>query len=705
MRVLLWATLILTIPSFVLLYGWSELSRVQQSGFDVYAKVDTRVDGRQNTHEVRRGELTQIRQSVSQAAFMRLIGVMQQFQNLDFARWQDLLGNQLNERYLVERAADNVMLRHIARSMGLVVPQAEIERRIAEIIGGASEADFQAWLRREGITTTEFIASLEDDLLTREARQIQRHVVKASLYELWWEYLLGNEEVDVTYVDIQLPEIMATIEPTDEELEAYFEANRADFTLPERVQLKYVMLDQEAIAARIAESLTTAELEAFYEEVKATDFLMPREVEGRHLAIHFGEGLRTREEALALAAEAKSLLDLGVETFADMANRLSDDPTNIDKDTLLPLGGALSQSINANSFQFGPSYRDAVLALEGGISEPFVSTYQPGRRGEVEAVFLFEVEEIIAESHRPFATVESLLRRRLSRQRAPEEVQKVLRDWQAAAADSFSIDEVADMLEVEVLTSSWISRLRPGFVQGIGDLTTLTPMINRVYEEGGISPVMPLNSLQQGRATAQADRYIIFEVDRLDPSRVPASLDEVNRDRVVQDYRRSVALERATQRAEELRAAIVAERQTLLAMPAAAEDGTPTPREALTPAEMRAIFETVTQQNDLVSRSESFRRSALPGLFQTVKDFGRRSLGFEQGDLRLERSLVGDATNALLLVQVNELKRPSIADLAAEFPTVEQGYLLNKADALLAESLVDLRREGNLQVTPGQALR
>jgi len=696
MRFLLWATLILTLPSFVLLYGWSSLSQVSHYGDNPYGEVVVSLPGRSvRQAPVTSSQLEGARSQAQNQIFMRLFQVMgRNVQSLDFAKWERVLGNNIADRFALDLVAEDFALEQLADSWDLVVPHAELARRLSELTSGASQQQINESLRRQGLTVSAFQSQVAHGMLVTEARGLLMQTAPASLYELWQEYLLGKEEIEVSWVTIPLQPIIATIEPTDEEVRQYFRDNRKDFTLPDRLKLRYISVSTSQLMGELESTVTAEELQARYDEKKETFFKMPREVEGRHLAIHFaneGQEGRTRDEALQLANQARIGLELG-EAFAAVADRLTDDPLNTERESQLGKGGLLDRSITERSTDFGDAYRQAVLALQSGeLSQPIVSTYQ--REGvEQNAVFLFKAEELISESYRSLESVEASLRRELASDKAKTRLAELSKEWQKAAADAITMDDIADAVGKPAVVTPWIERnLANAFVPGLGGIEPIRPMIERVWEEGGLSPVMPIGQ----------DRLIVFEVDTFEESHVPQALEDLDTSATVRlTLQSKLALEQALAKGKDLMEANAA-----ALAPQAAEKAATDTNEAPVEESAAERFKRLASERSLTAVNATFTRTNPPGELQLVSGFARRSLGQPVGLPRIEEAKRGDNVMNIVVWQTDKRNEPARADFAKELPALDRAYRLNKAQALLQERINDMRLEGGLKVVPGPAIK
>ncbi|HDZ49091.1 hypothetical protein LCGC14_0294000 [marine sediment metagenome] len=159
---------------------------------------------------------------------------------------------------------------------------------------------------------------------------------------------LQRQERSFRYVVLDGGDVDAELAISEEDLQAYYEANQERYERPEQVRVEYVLIDRQTMAQEqdIDEDVLR---DAWREQNRDAD----RRVS--HIMVTFGND-RSREEAQELAASAREALDEG-ESFADTALRYSDDTASAEE------GGDLG--VISRGF-FGDTFDDAAFGLEEG---------------------------------------------------------------------------------------------------------------------------------------------------------------------------------------------------------------------------------------------------------------------------------------------------------------------------------------------------
>ncbi|BBI74205.2 hypothetical protein HAALTHF_36330n [Vreelandella aquamarina] len=240
---------------------------------------------------------------------------------------------------------------------------------------------------------------------------------------------LQGQQRDFRYVMLDANDAAYEVEVTEEQMQAYYDANQERFERPEQVRVEYVVIDRQAMAEDIA--VDESELRAAWREQN-------RDANRRvsHIMVTFGSE-RGREEAQQLANEALADLSRG-ESFADTAVRFSDDTASAEQ------GGDLG--VISRGF-FGDAFDDAAFALGVGETSQVV---------EMDGAFhILQVTELDAPSFEE-------QRDRLAQEVALREVNDDFnRQVQRLIDESFAADDlqsVADDLGLTLNESDWLAR-------------------------------------------------------------------------------------------------------------------------------------------------------------------------------------------------------------------------------------------------------
>lgn len=275
----------------------------------------------------------------------------------------------LNENLIRQSALQGLIDREAtlqaAEAGNLAVSDLQIDRLILQTPefrgadGRFSQDQFNAMLRNVGLQPLQFRQELKKDVLIN---QLQSGISLSGFTTQ--KYIdsvlkLDSQTRDIEFFAIEAGASEVTV--SDEEVQSYYQANQAQFAVPELVQLSYIALSLPDLMAGV--QVSDADLESAYEAYRTK-----ASKQQAHYASHIlleTEG-RSEEEAINLLAEAKGRLDAG-EAFADVAKELSEDIGSSSS------GGQLGL---VEQGTFDADFEVALFDLEQGqVSEPVVTDF------------------------------------------------------------------------------------------------------------------------------------------------------------------------------------------------------------------------------------------------------------------------------------------------------------------------------------------
>jgi peptidyl-prolyl cis-trans isomerase D len=172
---------------------------------------------------------------------------------------------------------------------------------------------------------------VKEDILVRKLRALVSSSAFVGDTEVRDEFDQRNTKVKFDYAVITQADILKGLHPTDEELKAFYERNKAKYnnSIPEKRQIKYVVVDSAKIAA--ATAVTDQDLQAYYDQHR-DEYRVPEQVKVSHILIKTplpAPGAKEDEKAVADArAKAEDILKQlkAGGDFAKLAEKYSDDP-------------------------------------------------------------------------------------------------------------------------------------------------------------------------------------------------------------------------------------------------------------------------------------------------------------------------------------------------------------------------------------------
>jgi len=287
----------------------------------------------------------------------------------------------------------------------------------------------KAMLRARGISEEQFAATLRRDLTIGQLTGVVGSTAISS--RAVTERLAGLQEQrrEVAEALIASQPYLAQAKVAEAQVKAYYDANPAEFRIPERVRAEYVVLSGEALGRQ--DPVSEAELKAAY-DARASQYKVEEQRRASHILV------KTKEEADKLVADLRK----SPGRFADLAKKHSQDPGSAEKGGDLGLFGR---------GMMVPAFEEAAFRQkEGEIGNPVQSDF---------GWHVIRVTGVQAAKARSLQEVRAELAAELGKQKG------VRRFAEAAEAFSNMVYEQADSLKpaaerfkLPVQASGWISR-------------------------------------------------------------------------------------------------------------------------------------------------------------------------------------------------------------------------------------------------------
>lgn len=443
----------------------------------------------------------------------------------------------------LEGMIDQLLLRQHAASLGMTVTDSALARVIGDIPafqveGRFDRALYQQLLSGTGRTPRSFERELRDDLMVSAVPQALSNSTVVTEAEIDQMISLQQETRRISYVEIPADVFAEQVTVSDDDVQAFFDANVDSFMTTEQVSIAYVELD----AAALTDGLTLSEDELRNRFQAAQQrYLTPEARRAAHILITVGPE-RDAEQARAKADELSIRLADG-EAFAELAATYSDDP------------GSASDGGDLGWIEPGDMvapFEDALYALNdaGEISAPVETTF---------GFHLIRLDEVRPPEGMSFEDArDEILAEHIERESEARFIEMSDRMIDVVFADDSSLEPLARELGLEIRTTEPFSR-RGG--QGIAG--------NRRVVEAAFSDRVLLDGTVSDPIELDHNHMVAIMIDEHIPAR-PRELEEVASD-IREQLRRERAGELAREQAEELRAAAGAHGDELAAVADEAE--------------------------------------------------------------------------------------------------------------------------------------
>jgi peptidyl-prolyl cis-trans isomerase D len=349
---------------------------------------------------------------------------------------QDVLDLLVRRRLLIGRAQE----------AGLTVSNAQLRGAINEISafrdasGNFSYAQYQDYLKSEGMTPAMFEARLRQDMLIRQMAEGyggSSFVPKAVAGQL--QGLLGQQR-EVSHATLQPEAYLGQVKLAPDAARKYYDANIAEFRVPEQARVEYVALAVDDLMARAA--VSPDDVKKYYETNRA-QFGVEESRDASHILISI-EGDGGKEKAKARAEALYRELQKKPAGFAEAARKHSADPGSAAQ------GGSLGR-ITRGGMKDVPEFEKAVFALEPGqISRPVESKL---------GYHIIRVDAVQGGQLKPFEQVREGIERELKRVQASRRFAEIADNFNNVVYEqSDTLKPAAELAGSASRQSGWISR-------------------------------------------------------------------------------------------------------------------------------------------------------------------------------------------------------------------------------------------------------
>lgn len=312
-RVMQFMLFLLIVPSFVL-FGLEGYSRMNEKGA-VVAKVDGQEITQSEWDAEHKNEVDRMRQQMPT--------LDAKFFDAPEARYSTL-ERMVRDRVLAAAATKF----HLGASDQRLARELQQNEAIASLRGPDGKLDMQRYrqlLGAQGMTPEMFENQVRSEIAARQvlagiastsvATPAQASVALGAFFE--------RREVQVARFDAA--EFASKVNPTEAEIEAFYQANPQLFQAPEQATIEYVVLDTEAVKKGL--TVNEQDLKTYYEQNQAR-LAGQEERRASHILITAPKDAPAaeRDKARARAQELLEQVRKAPASFAELAKKHSQDP-------------------------------------------------------------------------------------------------------------------------------------------------------------------------------------------------------------------------------------------------------------------------------------------------------------------------------------------------------------------------------------------
>jgi peptidyl-prolyl cis-trans isomerase D len=234
---------------------------------------------------------------------------------------------------VLDQMISSAALEQFAKANGISVSNRAVDGEIASIeafrVGGKfDQATFKRVLSEQRITERELRDGIRGDLIRKQlltpvTTGIQVPMQMAAPYA---GLLLDIHAGAIALLPASI--VPAPPAPTDAQVEAFYTANKARYTLPERRAFRYAMIDREAIAAQVA--VSDADVQKYYdankeklggvETRKLAQVVVPDEAKAKAIVAAVRGGKPFVQVAVTMGGVSAADVELGPQSLSKFAS-------------------------------------------------------------------------------------------------------------------------------------------------------------------------------------------------------------------------------------------------------------------------------------------------------------------------------------------------------------------------------------------------
>lgn len=579
----------------------------------------------------------------------------------DLARQQQMYGNgrqsSIPSKMILDGLIGDRIRRIEAERYGLTATDAEVANLIRSQFRTEEGQAFNEERYKENVTqqygsVARFEQQVRDELSAKKLEAFLTSGVTVSEEEVLKDFQRKNTKFDLSYVAVNSMELAQTIKPTDQELQDYFNKNKAQFyiSVPQK-KIRYVFINTSKIGEKLP--IDEAALKTAYDNIpadKKTMGALGQEIVLRVPKPEFDGQVLEKANKLVQDLKKDGATTVTEEAFGTVAKGQSENPASA------PSGGKLAGPVKENTAKPDDPYQRLLRMKPGEVTEPinYQGRYYILRRGD-DVPKTFEDArkelEISQRNTKAYNVAAELAKKITEALKANKDVQKTAAEFAGQANMS-----VADMVRETAY-------IKPGDdVPNVG--------VSPQFEEG-IAPLE--NASDVGSSTPIKDGFAIpMLVDKKDPR--DADFAEV-RDQITE----AVKMDKARTQVEEIAKQIAAGTANAAGLAAAATG------KGLKSSDQKSfILGSPLGQGPSASTNQ-----ALEDAIYALKN----------GEITKTPLKVGDNW---VVVGVNSREDASMEEFAKQRETLRTQMLEQKRGAVFADYVASTRQrmetEGNIRI-------
>jgi peptidyl-prolyl cis-trans isomerase D len=403
------------------------------------------------------------------------------------------------------RMVRTVVLAQEAARYGFTVTDDEVMESIIKSPGFNIDGDFigteeyKARLKRLGTTPEDYELEIRRSLLSQKLENFITSSAAVSDKEVEQSFIEQHNQAKIRYVSFLSSSFYGKVQPTEADLQKYYDGHKDQYRIEETRQIKYILLDTTKLATALMPSIGEQDIRAEYDAGRDKQY--QEMVRASHILLKTPPNA-TPADAEAIRKKAALVLEEARRpgaNFADLAAKYSEDE------------GSAKQGGDLNFFprdRMVQEFAQAAFSLPIGQVSDLVQTQ-----------FGFHIIKVTG--RRDFEFFKPIIARKLAKDRAESQLKATAEQAQQKAKQSKNLDALAKEVGGAVETSKPFNEANPDFALG--------------NPAGLVEGVLKLSLNDVGDLYQSYRGYIIPQLVKIIPSHVQPFADVKNR--VDRDFR------------------------------------------------------------------------------------------------------------------------------------------------------------------------
>jgi peptidyl-prolyl cis-trans isomerase D len=348
--------------------------------------------------------------------------------------------------YTDDKILDSLILKKVtvqeAQRLGLGASDSEVRDRIWKMFSDQSgkllladasgKLDMSKYQERVGDVAA-FERGVAEDIAREKLEAFVSASVRVSEDDVQNDFKRKNTSVDLTYVIVSAAKLAEKIQPTDDELKAYYDKHKTDYNIlvPQK-KIRYIFIDQEKSGQKL--QISDKELHDEYDNLKPEFKQAGVKVQQIVLKIARADLDPTvKAKADGLVAKARGASETVTEdAFAELAKGNSEDPVSAKN------GGRVEGVVKKDPKKADDPYQKVLDLQPGEITDPikYKNAYYILRRGDsVPKTFEDAKNEILVSlrNRRGYTVAQKIAQKAQDRLKETKDPQKVVQELAAEA--------------------------------------------------------------------------------------------------------------------------------------------------------------------------------------------------------------------------------------------------------------------------------